>query len=308
METTINPRIIHDWCGFLNKLLKNATSKESVPEKYRKAFVFMHAREGPKILSNQGFFTPTPSGPLKLDGLTSQLARVFHPLDLGISTGGAATGGSSRGMEVDKDFENLVDKERREREGVFYNDLHPYTLRAAAELMKKGLRPFMTQVKVGDVELRIGTALDIMCVDETTAKGGLVNVQIKTGFEDRKNYSRKSRDLYLCSKYVVPSQLSNIQDSHEIRHVLQTMTEHMIVQMSHGQPLIYSMLMVVSRDLITTRCFGGDGVQEIPMSDVYFNLLRRKNELDVDVEVDAVRRRFAVRTTRMNRTKGRKYK
>ena len=261
-----------------------------------------------------------------LDGLTSQLDLLFHPVPLDISTGGLSTGGSVRGMKIDSQLASLCGGNPRAPSSHFnhfsssgsqFNSnniggaggfplLHDYTVRIVKRLRELGLRPFMAQVPVGSVRLRLATALDLVCVDETR-EGALVNVQIKTGFERRENYSRTQRGAFFTGLGEPP-----IPDSHEMRHLLQVMAEHLIVQIAYDNPLAYSMLMVVSANLITTRCIP-DPTLNIRPADVMRaleNRLRIDAPAPVEAEVKAVRARHAARAIkkaiRMNRRRRRK--
>lgn len=232
-----------------------------------------------------------------LDGLTTQLAQLFHPVPLDISTGGLATGGSSRGMRVDAQLAALVNTSSLSTASTGgaggVPPLHDYTARIVRRLRELGLRPFMAQAPVGSVPLRLATALDLLCVDERR-DGALVNVQIKTGFERRENYSRQQPGAYFTNTS------APVPDSHEMRHLLQVMAEHLIVQTAYGHPLAYSMLMVVSASQITTRCLPDPSIPIRPadVARALENRLRSDAPPPVEAEVAAVRARHAARAVR----------
>lgn len=231
-----------------------------------------------------------------LDGLTTQLDQLFHPVPLDISTGGQATGGSSRGVRVDTQLSALVSSPLGSPgvAGGFPLRLHDYTIRIVRRLRELGLRPFMSQVPVGSVPLRLATALDLLCVDETR-EGAIVNVQIKTGFERRENYGRTQTGAYFTNLGDSP-----IADSYEMRHLLQVIAEHLIVQTAYSRPLAYSMLMVVSANQITTRCIPDPDLPIKPekVTLALENRLRADAPPPVEAEVRAVRTRHAVRAIR----------
>lgn len=290
---------IRDWCGYLNRVFKSTTNISSIPRVYHKAFDFFYNRKGPAVELSGGFRAPDPNGTsewIRFEGLTSQLSRVFHPLQLDVSTGGSGTGGSVRGMAVDREFEILVNHPNEsERE---LSILHDYTIRAASILMERKLRPFMAQVPVALIELSLATSLDLLCVDENT--GGLVNVQLKTGFENRDNYDRASRTMFFHSPFVPRSKIARIKDSHKNRHMLQVVVEHMIVQMGHENPLEYSMLMVVSSNVVSCFPVPGSHTESFSITDIYKNLLERTDESALDAAIHAVRAQFALREVRSN--------
>lgn len=300
------------WCGSLRSIFIDTKNENDLPPKYRRAFRFLNgAHPGPRVTKpvGSGFVSPDPQGTatvIRYDGLTDQLTKVFHPLALSISTGGAATGGSARGMRVDDELAKLINRPNSYADG--YNR---YTHRTVQELYRLNLRPFWAQVPVGSIELNLATALDLLCVDEKDPGGGLVNVQLKTGFEIHRNYISIARDSFLQSPYVKDAALATYGDSHAARHLLQVTAEHIIVQTAYGNPLSYSLLMVVS--LNKTRSVQipfrnqNENSEEFPMppqpppEEVFENLKKRTDEMEVETEVEAVRRRHALRAIRRRR-------
>lgn len=311
----MNHAEIQWWCGSLRSLF-NATQIEEeikITAKYRRAFRFLKGvHKGPHVRKpqNSGFVSPDPQGTptvIKYDGLTTTLDHVFHPSQLGIGTGGDATGGFRRGMEVDAEISALVNKPYQVADRYNY-----YTHKTVNELYRLGLRPFWAQVPVGCIELNLATALDILCVDEKD--GGLVNVQLKTGFEIQRNYTYSARDSFLRSPYIEGGgELGGYGDSHASRHLLQVTAEHLIVQTGYENPLAYSMLMVVSKNKVRSVCVPGPdppqagGVDEFPMpplppyQEVYENLKKRTDEMEVEIEVAAVRNKHAAKNIRNRR-------
>lgn len=276
-----------DWCSGDVVLL-------STRPLYRRARAFAAAiTSGPYPVRRTPFQGFTVHGQ-PLDGLTTQLDQLFHPIPLDISTGGLATGGSSRGVRVDTQLSALISSPPGSRGVAGGVPLHDYTVRIIQRLRELGLRPFMSQVPVGSVRLRLATALDLICVDELR-DGALVNVQIKTGFERRENYSRSQPGAYFTNLGEPP-----IADSYEMRHLLQVIAEHLIVQTAYDRPLAYSMLMVVSANQITTRCIPDAAlrIQPTNVMRALENRLRADAPPPVEAEVRAVRTRHAVRAIR----------
>jgi hypothetical protein len=236
-----------------------------------------------------GFVLSEPEKETKLDGLTGELSSVFHPVSLDISTGGAATGGSGRGMRVDKEIASIVNNNQ------FPPRAHAYTAKTINELILKKLRPFACQVAVGSSRLRLATSLDMVCVNENDPHGGLVNVQLKTGFD--KNYNKTSGG-FLHAPFHADPRLECVEDTHANRHILQLCAEHLIIQTAYHNPLDYSMLMVISNETHQTFTIGqGDmsATMKIPPTSVYMNLKKRTMAAALDNELAAVRKRHAIR-------------
>ena len=290
-----------DWCVGVRRKLDDADQLADLDPRYRAACRFYKWRGGPRIRMDGGFVAEHGGGQTRLDGLTSTLSRVFHPAEIRVSTGGAATGGAARGIQVDGEMKALV-------EGRHRGALHPYTEMTVKALMRLRLAPIMAQVPVGNVALRLGTTLDLVCVDE--ARGGaVVNVQVKTGFERRELYERGSRDVYFQSPYAPGAKkIVLVQDSHHARHMLQVTAEHLITQMSHGDaaPLAYSMLMVVSDQIVSTWSVpDAQSATNIDPVEVCANLMGRPDDTGVEEEVAAasasVRHRHATNHLRKTR-------
>ena len=288
------------WCSELHCKLENASSENELEPVLRKAFLFMKKRKGLSVVKDGSFkaYKTEEDGDddrfIYFDGLTEQLRRVFHPIDLNISTGGLATGGSSRGMEIDKNFERLVNGKK-----IQLTSLHDYTIRASLALKERNLRPFMAQVPVGCEDLMLATALDLVCVCCKT--GNLVAVQVKSGFENRTNYTKLSDSLYLQSPFVPHSQITQIADSHFHRHLIQVIAEHLIVQLGHGQPLDHSLLLVVSSDIVTCEPVFEKVTKGIPAEDILINLKRRSDESILDANIRALRQNHAVKMIKKTR-------
>lgn len=294
--------VYFQWCNGVRAML-DATSRESVvPVKYAKAFRFLkglwvktpndiHYERPPvvRLKPYAGFVTIINNEEVRLDGLTGELNSVFHPVQLGIPTGGAATGGAARGMIVDKEIERMVN-------GEDLSELHVYTVRTIQLLIKNKLRPFACQFAVGSIELNLATTLDMVCVNTADPEGGLVNIQLKTGFE--RNYTKTSGMLFQAPHHADPK-LESIEDTHHNRHMLQLCAEHLIVQTVYNNPLDFSMLMVISGDHHQLFCMGQNWentiAHGIPPDSVYLNLRKRKDCDPVHAELDAVRKKHAIK-------------
>jgi hypothetical protein len=298
-----------NWCTKLRHLLDAASTESDVPLKYKKAFRFLKGEWVNTPAPGGG--KPTPPKPpavrlkpfsgfvlesgdaagenTKLDGLTGELNRVFHPIPLGVSTGGAATGGAVRGMKVDQELAHIVNK----REWPL--QVHPYTAKTITELILKKLRPFACQVAVGSLKMRLATSVDIVCVNENDPHGGLVNVQLKTGFE--RNYT-KTDGMFFHAPFHSDPALECIEDTHANRHLLQLCAEHLIIQTAYNNPLDHSVLMVISQNEHKTFVIGqGDMsiVTKIPPLSVFLNLKKRTAQDSLKNELDAVRKRHAIK-------------
>lgn len=295
-----------NWCTKLRHLLDAASLENDVPLKYKKAFRFLKgewvnkpAPRGKKPTAPRppavrlkpfsGFVLEGEVEDIKLDGLTGELNKVFHPVPLGVSTGGAATGGSVRGMKVDQELAHIINK------GEWLAEMHPYTAKTINELILKKLRPFACQVAVGSSTLRLATSLDIVCVNENDPHGGIVNVQLKTGFE--RNYN-KTDGMFFHAPFHPDPALECIEDTHANRHLLQLCAEHLIIQTAYNNPLDHSVLMVISQNEHKTFVIGqGDmsAITRIPPVSVFFNLKKRTSQDSLNNELDAVRKRHAIK-------------
>lgn len=202
----------------------------------------------------------------RLDGLTSTLSAVFHPAPLNLSTGGQRTGGSTRGVQVDKDIHNLVANSR-----MLPENPNPFTLKTLEFLRKNGLQPFATQVPVYSEKLGLGTTLDIVARDR---EGKIVHIQLKT--MGGRNY-RTPRGR-LMSPFVEGSKIAGIVDSFYTRHQLQLLVERLIVQDGYGEPIKKSRLMVITEDVHSLIPL--DPVIKSVAADVWDNLARRKRGFD----------------------------
>jgi hypothetical protein len=152
----------------------------------------------------------------------------------------------------------------------------------------------MCQVPVGSTTLGLATSLDMVCVDEDDPEGGLVNVQLKTGFE--RNYT-KTDGMFFQAPFHPDPKLETIEDTHHNRHLLQLCAEHLIIQTAYNNPLDYSMLMVISKDRHQVFCVGtgADEDIKIPPMSVFLNLKKRQNADALTTELDAVRKRHAIK-------------
>ena len=289
------------WFMEARQLIDRATTKNDLPLMYHAAFDFLRALPGMgnvRLSPAQGGFVYTSSpnsgeGSIHLDGLTKQLSRVFHPALMDVGTGGARTGGSARGCRVDNELADIVNRGKMPDAGA----ISLYTLKTLRQLQAEGLQPFCAQVPVGCLELKLATALDLVCINTKiraeSAAGGpiqhnVVNAQIKTGFDQNYTVSRGAMHSPLTR---CPS-LSVMGDSHANRHVLQLIAEHLIVQRGYGNPLQDSVLIVISEKTHTVIpvCKELDLVKG-----VFTNLKKRDEKSELELEIAAVKRQHAVK-------------
>jgi hypothetical protein len=272
------------WFIELRQTLNVAKHVLAVPPGYRHAFKALHSTlmTDTKLRAMAGF---TTCDGIELDGLTKQLNRVFHPAPQNVSTGGAKTGGSRRGMITDRQIADIVNH------GVTPVELHAYTIKTLTQLQQLGLKPFAAQVDVGDRKLKLATSLDILCVDTklpVTGTTNLVNVQLKTGYDNNYEVSQG----FMLSPIVQCIELQKMEDSHFNRHKLQLMVEHLIVQMNYDNPLNYSMLLIISERPNRKFILMPEGELEFK---VYENLLKRDTVSKLHLEVEAVKHAHAQR-------------
>ena len=273
-----------EWYCELNMLLARTVSEEACAPRYRNAWrLFHHTRR--LLVKKQpwvGYVLTLPDGKTRrLEGLTKPLKSVFYPYQQIASTGGAKTGGSARGNAVDRELAALVNHGTIPGEGF-----SKYTLQVMKYLKKHGLRPFAAQFLVYDENIGIATELDLLCVDEAVSvadANNVVNVQVKTGFDLNYEVERE----HLSSPYVKDSMLKKIYMNHKNVHQLQTLAEHMIVQLNYDKLLRESVVLVFSEDVSSLYRIGHE-LMALKL-DVYQNLYKRQQSSDADIQIAGIR-------------------
>lgn len=158
---------------------------------------------------------------IELDGLTDQL-KMFYEGNRLPTTGGLQSGGSTRGMTVDVQLQNLINK------GILAQDVSPFTKKLLIGLQETQMRPFYAQVPVGDEDIRIGTALDLLCIDmKVKSNDNVVVIQVKTT-GNANNYDDGTQNL--LSPITNNGLITNRKDTLKTRHILQTAFEHYLSQ------------------------------------------------------------------------------
>lgn len=273
-----------DWFSSTRQRLENVPSEGELIPQLVHAFRFLHHPRMRNIRMGRGFVLEKDGMRKRLDGLTSQLKEVFHPMSMSVSTGGMRTGGASRGSAVDKEIEDIVNYARIPETG----NLHKYTVKTLQHLYRHRLQPFACQVPVYDGALGIATTLDIICIDLTISarecrqRTNLVNIQLKTGFENN-NYKRGQG--YMTSPLVPSSALTRMEDSHYARHQIQLLVEHMILSLRYDGLVGQSRIVVISEDRHSSYPLS-DMVLSL-YNDVYHNLVRRKQTPPWETMLDA---------------------
>lgn len=273
------------WVTSTNKYLKSQTDVNGIPKLYRKAWMMMHKSGLGDVVARGAFYSA--DGVVKFDGLTNELKRVFHPYTQEIiSTGGMATGGSSRGNKVDAELAALVN------EGKLPHDQNilKYSLKTAREMKKNHLLPFMAQIPVGDRRSGIATALDYLCIDTSIDvdapdyKSNLVNVQVKTGF-DRNYFKHKD---FMQSPFEKNELIMAAEFNYANQHDFQVKVEHVITQLNYGAMLAYSVIMVISEH--AHMCYRlGNTPRDISLATaIYKELLRRYEKHPVKLQTAAI--------------------
>jgi hypothetical protein len=270
----------------------NVCTEAQMPHQWRKAWRIVKG-VGPTPIGKvqlsawQGGFTSADeNGVFHYDGLTEQLKLLFHPVQLNVSTGGARTGGSSRGMKVDRELEKLINH------GTIPETLHRYTIKTMRQLRSENLRPFWAQVAVGDKQLKLATALDMLCVD---ANGHVVNVQLKTGYDRNYDTARghlmvpfaDNREECKCDA------IARLPDCFASRNMLQLISENMILQRNHAGLIDRSLLMVISEHV--HRVVEMPPTMENIQRGLAANLLVRTQFNSLQTNLDSIRRAYAVR-------------
>ena len=100
-------------------------------------------------------------------------------------------------------------------------DPDPCTLRIICILNRKGWYPILGEHMIWDEDLRVATAIDMICIDSTT--GDTVMIELKTGYEGE-SYNAVPKDPKL------PRPIDDISNCPRNRHMLQLMTMDMILR------------------------------------------------------------------------------
>lgn len=297
MARTIVDGLDLNWFHEARALISAAPDERALPAHLRAAWRFVHTitARGCTLQPGKGFIYRANGAETRVDGLTGQLARVFHPVPLDISTGGAQSGGSRRGCLVDEQIAKLVNRGELPMNGT----LAVYTVKALKQLRAENLQPFMAQVCVAWREANIGTALDMVCID--LERGGvLINVQLKTGFD--RNYERSLPGVTMSCPFYPCPKITAMPDSHRNRHTLQLMAEHVIAQEWTDNALSDSLLMIISERTHAIIPLLRD---EDVMLAMRRNLQMRGDVADLDLEIAALRRAHAVRAIMRSRARER---
>lgn len=272
----------YSWFYDLNLLMNSTLSVDHVPAQFKNAYKLYHHPRKLDIKRSGGRGYMCPHTGNRYDGLTRSMESTFFPMQTSEATGGAKTGGSSRGNMTDKELCSLVN------DGVVPVQFSHYTMRTLDYLRKHDLKPFVCQFLVFDKNLCIATELDILAVDmKSRARSdgsfnNVVNIQLKTGYNN--NY--ESWSSYFQSPFLRDSKLTLVHKSHRNVHHLQNMIEHMMVWINYDQLLSESVVLVISE--VATRQDGPvdhNALYRIPRQltdvrkDVYINL---KMRLSVD--------------------------
>ena len=91
--------------------------------------------------------------------------------------------GSIQGTQVHAELEDFILLDERNFNKKYNDAMHPWTKRILGYLvMQCRWYPIQCEFKVGDVTMRLATAIDVICVDP--ANGRLVFIELKTGHTD----------------------------------------------------------------------------------------------------------------------------
>jgi hypothetical protein len=263
----------YSYFSALHALIMRAVAPSDVPARLRCAYHLLHHVRA-RLIRNRpyrGFVIEDPRATgarereLRLDGLTKELQALFYPSSRSKSTGGARTGGASRGNQVDAEIARLVN------EGTPPAAPNEYTAKTLQHLRDHGLQPFAAQFIVFDEHVRLATALDILCVDlacNDYAKN-IVNVQLKTGFD--RNYDAASG--VFRSPFVADSPLTRMVDSHRNKHQLQALVEHLLLSRNYGIVVKETRVLVIAEDMHSSYALGPQ-IRALAY-DIYTNLQRR---------------------------------
>lgn len=262
-----------EWFATCHRQLCQAETEAELPAYLVPAFRFMTNPRHRLIRRAGAFVVDSDKGPVRMEGLTAQVSKLFHGTDMRVTTGGQRSGGSARGVQVDRELEALINR----GELLDPSSLQLYTVKTLQCLKHKNLQPFWAQCNVFDTQLGIATALDMLCIDTKVpalpGRTNLVNVQLKTGFD--KNYNHSNGTCF-TSPFTPQSALTRMEDSHHNRHQLQLLCEHMIVQNRYGRPLHSSAIMVISAGCHSLYPLKREFARDLCV-DVFANLKHRKS-------------------------------
>lgn len=272
------------WFSAVRPQLEGAPCEAALSWDLIPAFRLLHHPRNRKIKHGRGFVLHHEGRDIRLDGLTSQLREVFHPMPMAVSTGGAATGGSARGMEVDKEIEALVNHGKLPTSDTLLD----YTVKTLQHLHKNGLQPFACQFLVYDGALGIATPLDILCINRRLTRADCVEgsnvviVELKTGFENN-NYHKSQG--YMVSPAVPNSRLRELPDSQYMRHQLQLFVQFLITKYRYNRLVREARLVVISADRHSSYPLARDTMDLF--ADINNNLIKRKELMPVDTLEEA---------------------
>lgn len=247
------------WFHEIASEMENHATTATVDAHYHAVFnlLFHENRRKIKLTPGVGFVYTSEDHQCVFDGLTKTLDSVFHPVALGIPTGGARTGGAARGNRVDSEIAALVNKGREPKGGLYMD----YTVRALEFLRARNMQPFAAQFDAYEADLGIATSLDILCINHDAPSKKIVNVQLKT---TERNYTRANG--YFASPHpdVKESKIKQIKDSKYARDQLQILLEHIMVRRAYGKVPLESMVLVVT----------SESAQSYPLGSVFKEITR----------------------------------
>jgi hypothetical protein len=158
-----------------------------------------HVRTKLVVNTNRAYYYKAGEDHVLLSGLLPRLKSTFWPHSnaykqmagggggAGIQKrskrrkGGGKYGGRIKGTEVHKQLRDFVvlDKKNFKKN---HKKLHPYCQRILSTIVNDmKWQPFLPEFDIYAEELRIGTSVDMICLDE---KGHLILLEFKTGYKD----------------------------------------------------------------------------------------------------------------------------
>jgi len=226
----------------------------------------------------------------QLDGLTNELKNIFFQINDVLPTGGAATGGVRRGNEVDYELKQLINNKIIKDRLWQYNE---YTIKILKEMKMRNIRPFWAQVPVGDLELKLATNLDMLCVDE---KGKIINIQIKTTGLDTNYTKTTGKMLSIIQRSPI---IQGIDDSLQMRHIVQATVEHYLAQTHFDNLLdrteVWTIFSNLERPLVLNI---SDHISHIQTTEILNELLNRHTKSNLEIDILALKKKHAIRCIR----------
>lgn len=147
----------------------------------------------------------------------------------------AGRGGKARGTKIHRELKHFVQLDKKNFKKL-HHSLHDFSARILKVILgKMGLKPFLPEFDIFDEVMRVGTSIDMICLDK---EGFLVLLEFKTGY---KNYFN-SPDGYMSLS------LSKLKNTAQNQATLQLTSAALILEKNYGIPLEQMKLYILRVD------------------------------------------------------------